>query len=75
METQRKPDSADQPLVDIREVQIDATLSPEEKICSFIEQIKNPYRFKVGDVVVNISYSGSEETLNDRFTEMMSLLA
>lgn len=62
-----------QSLVDIRDVRIDAALPQEEKIRSFIEQIKDPYRFKVGDVVVNVSYSG-EATLNDRFTEMMSLM-
>lgn len=62
-----------QSLVDIRDVRIDAALPQEEKIRSFIEQIKDPYRFKVGDVVVNVSYSG-KATLNDRFTEMMSLM-
>ena len=63
------------PLVDIRDVQIDMALSQEEKIRSFIKQVKDPYRFKVGDVVVNVSYSGGNATLNDRFAEMMSLLA
>lgn len=62
------------PLVDIRDVQINMALSQEEKIRSFIEQVKDPYRFKVGDVVVNVSYSGGDATLNDRFAEMMSLL-
>lgn len=62
-----------QSLVDIRDVRIDAVLSQEEKIRSFIEQIKDPYQFKVGEVVVNVSYCG-EATLNDRFTEMMSLM-
>lgn len=62
------------PLVDIRDVQINMALPQEEKIRSFIEQVKDPYRFKVGDVVVNVSYSGGDATLNDRFAEMMSLL-
>ena len=62
-----------QALIDIRDVQIDTALPQEERIRSFVKQIKNPYRFKVGDVVVNVSYSG-EATLNDRFAEMMSLL-
>ena len=62
------------PPVDIRDVRIDPALSREEKIRSFIEQVGNPYRFKVGDVTVHVSYSGGSATLNDRFTEMMSLL-
>lgn len=62
-------------LVDIRDVQIDAALPQEEKIRSFIKQVKDPYRFRVGDVVVNVSYSGGDATLNKRFAEMMSLLA
>ena len=62
-------------LIDIRDVRIDAALPQEEKIRSFIEQVKDPYRFKVGDVVVNVSYSGGDTTLNDRFAAMMSLLA
>lgn len=75
MKAERKPNPIDRPLVDIREVQIDTALSQEDRIRSFIKQVKDPYRFRVGDVIVNISYSGSETTLNDRFTEMMSLLA
>lgn len=61
-------------LVDIREVQLQTDLSQEERIKSFVRQIKNPYRFKVGPVVVNVSYSDSGATLNDRFVEMLSIL-
>lgn len=74
MKKQGKKEAPIQSLVDIRDVQINAALPQEERIRSFIEQIKDPYRFKVGDVVVNVSYSGDAATLNDRFTEMMSLL-
>ena len=41
-------------LVDIRDVKIDRTLPSDERIRSFIEQIKNPYCFKVGDTVEGI---------------------
>ena len=34
-------------LVDIRDMKIDRTLPKEERIRSFVEQIKNPYCFKV----------------------------
>lgn len=62
------------PPVDIRDVRIDGSLPPEERIRSFVEQVKDPYRFKVGDVTVRVSYSGESSTLNDRFTQMLSLL-
>ncbi len=61
------------PLVDIRNIHIDTALPQQERIRSFIEQVKDPYRFRVGDVVVNVSYTGGG-TLNDRFAEMMSLM-
>ena len=35
-------------LVDIRDVHIDRSLPIEERIRSFVEQIKNPYCFKCG---------------------------
>ena len=45
-----RPDLSE--LVDIRDVVIDRTLPVEARIKSYVEQIKNPYRFKVGDVKV-----------------------
>ena len=40
-------------LVDIREVAVDKALPKEERIAAFLHQIKNPYRFRCGDFVVN----------------------
>lgn len=61
-------------LIDIRDVQIDNTLSSEEKIKSFVQQVKNPYCFKVGSVVVRVSYAESQTTLNDQFYNMLSIM-
>lgn len=61
-------------LIDIRNVQIDNTLSSEEKIKSFVQQVKNPYCFKVGSVVVRVSYAESQTTLNDQFYNMLSIM-
>lgn len=44
--------SADQ-LVDIRDVKIDSSLPTEERIKSFVEQIRDPYQFKIGSTVVH----------------------
>ena len=61
-------------LVDVSDIQIDRSLPQEERIRSFVRQVKNPYCFRVGDVVVNISYMECGSTLNDRFSELLSIL-
>ena len=53
-EKNMKCSTADEQLVDIRDVKIDRTLPTEERIRSFVEQIRDPYKFKVGDVVVKV---------------------
>ena len=59
-------------LVDIRDVVIDKSLTLEERVKSYVEQIKNPYCFKVGDVVVRVSYAGKDKSLTDSFTSMIA---
>lgn len=59
-------------LVDIRDVKIDRTLPTEERVKSYVEQIKNPYCFRVGDVKVRISYSKEAQTMNDSFSAMIA---
>ena len=59
-------------LVDIRDVVIDKKLTLEESVKSYVEQIKDPYCFKVGDVVVRVSYAGKDKTLTDSFTSMIA---
>lgn len=63
--------AADQ-LVDIRDVKIDRSLPSEERIKSFIEQIKNPYRFKVGNTVVRVSFANTQNTITDNFINMIA---
>ena len=52
-------------LVDIRDVSIDRTLPKEERVRSFVKQIKNPYCFRCGDVIVKTSFANTETTLED----------
>ena len=68
------PDSARESLVDIRDVKLDSSMEQADRVRSFIQQVKNPYRFKVGDVVVNVAYTNGGATLNECFTDMLSLL-
>lgn len=59
-------------LVDIRDVKIDKSLPAEERIKSYVKQIKNPYKFKVGDVIVKVSFSGNKNTISDNFVNMIA---
>lgn len=61
-------------LIDIRDVRIDRTLPLEERMKSYVEQIKNPYMFKVGDTVVRVSYANTPETINDNFINLIASL-
>lgn len=59
-------------LVDIRSVKIDPAQPVEERMKSYIEQIKNPYLFKVGSTVVRVSYADTQATINDNFVNLLS---
>ena len=59
-------------LVDIRTVKIDRSQPVEKRIKSYVEQIKNPYLFKVGQTVVRVAYSDTESTINDNFINLIA---
>ena len=58
-------------VVDIQQIKIDDGLSQQEKRREFIRQVKNPYCFRVGKVIVKASYSGNGVSLNERFEELV----
>lgn len=58
-------------VVDIRQIKIDKGLSQEERRREFIRKVKNPYCFRVGNVIVKSSYSGNGVSLNERFEELV----
>ena len=55
--------------IDIREINIEETLPKEEKIKRFIEIVKNPYEFRVGEVKVRTSFSDTQVTMQERMTQ------
>ena len=61
-------------LVDIRDVKIGRSLPVEERMKSYVEQIKNPYMFKVGKTIVRVSYANTTQTINDNFLKLMMSL-
>ena len=61
-------------LVDVTTIIIDENLSKEERVKEYLRQVKNPYCFKVGAVVVKCSYSNDGVTLKDRFEQLVRTL-
>ena len=59
-------------LVDIREVPVERGLPAEERIKRFIEKVKNPYCFRVGDVVVKTVFSENGGSFGERFERMLA---
>ena len=59
-------------LVDIRDVKIDRSKPVEERMKFYVEQIKNPYLFKVGNTIVRVSYANTQATINDNFVNLLA---
>jgi len=52
-------------LMDIRDVSVNKDLPKEERIVAFVQQIKNPYRFRCGDFVINACFASGGTTIED----------
>ena len=72
MENERSRKELLDSLVDIRDVKIDRSMSVEDRMKSYVEQIKNPYMFKVGNTVVRGSYANTQATINDNFVNLLA---
>ena len=61
-------------LVDVTRVHIDEGLPKEERRREFVRRVKNPYCFRVGNIIVKGSYAGNGVSLNERFEELLMSL-
>jgi len=52
-------------LTDIRDININPRLPFTDKAISYLNQIKNPYCFKCGDVIVKVSHAQTTTTIDD----------
>ena len=50
-------------LIDINDLDIDDSLPYEIKILKFVQQIKNPFFFKVGNIIVNSTYNDTKNNI------------
>jgi hypothetical protein len=64
-------------LVDIRDVldavEAEHNETPEDKIISFMQKVKNPYEYKVGSVTVRTSFTDGM-TIDDCFANYLATL-
>ena len=58
-------------LADIRDVHISKELPREKRIEQYIRQIKNPYHFKCGDIIVHICFAQNGPTLEECIARIM----
>ena len=58
-------------LVDIRSVSIDVSLSREERLAEFLNQIKDPYHFKYGGIEIHACYSQDGPTLMECLKQLI----
>ena len=59
-------------LTDMQAVQIDPSLPKEERILQYVEQIKNPYCFRCGQVVVTVKFDENSPSLQERLIHYFS---
>ena len=59
-------------LVDLREVHIDTALPVQQRMERFIQQVGNPYLFKVDGLVVKATYlSQAKHSLSDALPDLL----
>lgn len=56
-------------LVDITDVEVDASLPKEAWFREYLRQIRNPYLFLCNGVVVKIAYADTKDTIEDRLEQ------
>ena len=52
-------------LVDLRDVNINVSLTRNERIIQYLEQMKNPFYCKFEDVILKLNYPITDRTINE----------
>lgn len=58
-------------LVDLNSVHIDESKPVQERVLSFLQQIKNPYCFCIGDVAVKVNYKSGGPSFQQNFEDLL----
>lgn len=48
-------------LVDLKDVAVDTALPVSQRVRQFLDQVHNPYLFKVDGIVVKVNYRGNQD--------------
>ena len=59
---------------ELTNIKIDRRKSSEERILDFLNEVKNPYVFKVNGKLVRIRFSDTEKTADDCLTSVLQNL-
>lgn len=62
-------------LTDLRDIDIDTSMSVEKKIESFIRQTNNFYVYRIGDYVVKVKFQKNGESIDDKMKEYLEYLS
>lgn len=58
-------------LTDLKDISVDTSQLTANRMISFVKQIKNPYLFKVGEIVVKVEY-GAEKYFSDALINILN---
>lgn len=58
-------------LKDIRQIEVSQSLPLAERVKEFVEQIGNPYCFRVGSVAVKVAFTKDGGSFEERFRKML----
>ncbi len=59
-------------LVNIKDICVDTKKSLSDRISEFVEKVKNPYCFRVGDIAVKVEFENTEVTFEQRFENLLA---
>jgi len=59
-------------LIDIKTIRINQSLTKTERILQYIDDVHNPYLFKVGSTIVQVQYGKGNQTLQASVTHFLS---
>lgn len=62
-------------LTDIGKIKINRELPKADRLCAFVREVKNPFCFICNGMVVKISYSDTNESLENKLAKLCMEMA
>ncbi len=57
-------------MVDIETLRVDETLEKPDRTLRYLREIANPYRFRVGETIVNVTFAENGAALQDALAKV-----